>query len=375
MGSAVSWKWKLVGLLAVLFGLVFAGWVLIRPTATVVAALRGKALNAVPGSVTVLAERPLELKSEVGGRVVKMNVDISSKVSAKDVVIELDPTDLILQIEQLTSERDAAKRRVEIGSPTLYKLTNDKDALATSEQNFKNGTLTLSDLEKARRLVKQTEQQLETENLSASQSLVRIESDLKVARRNLERMTIRTPVDGIVTQLYTREGDLINPGQPLVKIITSTRIVEVKISEENFSGLKVGQKASVRFLSYGATLYPARVDKILPDADPQTQRYVLYLSVQMDPKLLVPGITGDARITIDERDNATVVPRRALFGRNIFVVQNGRVELRTVETGFVTADVAEIIKGVQEGDYVIVEELDRFKNGDRVSVTVLEKRD
>lgn len=375
MGSATSWKWKLVGFIAVLALTVWLVFWLIRPTAQVVAAVRGKALNAVPGSVTVLAERPLELKTEAAGSVVKMNIDISTKVAAKDIVIELDPTDLKLQIEQLESDRATAKRRMEIGSATIYELANAKDTLAVAETHFRNGNFTQADLEKAKRALAQVQQKIELEELTAKQLLDRLENDLKIARRNLDRMTIRTPVSGVVTQLYTREGDLISAGQPVAKIITSTRIVEVKISEENFSGLKVGQNATVRFLSYGAGMYKAKVEKILPDADPQTQRYVLYLTVEIDPKLLVPGITGDASIVVDSRDNAINIPRRALFGRSVFVVTDGRVELRTVEVGFATANQAEILKGVNEGENVIVEDLDRFKQGDRVSVSVYEKKD
>lgn len=375
MGASGSLKWRLLGFLVVLAVAVAAVWWFARPTATVAKVVRDKALNAVPGSVTVLAENPLELKSELAGRVTKMRIEISSKVAAKDVVIELDPTDLNLQIEQLLTDRDAAKKRIEIGSPSLYELTNAKEELAKAEAEFKTGNLTKAQLDIVTRKMKQVEQRLETENLEAAQRLARLENDLKVARRNLERMTIRTPVDGVVTQIYTREGDLINPGQPLAKIITSTRIVEAKISEENFSGLQVGQRAVVRFLSYGADQYEAKVEKILPDADPQTQRYVIYLTVEIDRKRLVPGITGEVSIVIGARENSLLVPRRALFGRNLFVVKDGRVELRNVEIGFSTLTRAEIVKGVAEGELVVVEETDRFKNGDRVAVQLAEKAD
>jgi RND family efflux transporter MFP subunit len=144
--------------------------------------------------------------------------------------------------------------------------------------------------------------------------------------------------------------------------------VEAKISEENFSGLKVGQAATVRFLSYGANQYNGRVEKILPAADPLTQRYMVHLSVEIDPKLLVPGITGEVNIVIGSRPNAVVIPRRALLGRSLFVVKEGRVELRTVQIGFSSLDVVEITSGLTEGEMVIVDELDSFRAGDRVSV-------
>src|SRR5690606_37334579 len=116
------------------------------------------------------------------------------------------------------------------------------------------------------------------------------------------------------------------------------------------------------------TLYPARVDKILPTADPDTQRYSVFLEVEIDPEILVPGITGDVSIVAGEHQNTLIIPRRALFGNNVFVVTNGRVELRQVQTGFTSLNHVAILDGLSEGELVVVDQLDTFRDGDRVRV-------
>ena len=98
---------------------------------------------------------------------------------------------------------------------------------------------------------------------------------------------------------------------------------------------------------------------------------MVHLSVEIDPKLLVPGITGEVNIVVDARDNAIIIPRRALFGRSVFVVNNGRVEMRTVEVGFTSLNSVEIIRGIEPGEAVVVEGLELFRAGDRVSVSVV----
>jgi len=55
-----------------------------------------------------------------------------------------------------------------------------------------------------------------------------------------------------------------------------------------------------------------------------------------------------------------------LFGTNVYVVQNGRIQLRKVEVGYVSLNVAEITSGLAPGDLVVVEELDKYRDGDRV---------
>jgi len=367
----MSFKLKLAGVVALIAVASWLGLQMMRPEAKVVAAKRERAINAVPGSITVLAERALQVKSDVGGRVLDSKLDLSAEVPAGGVLIELDKTDLNLQLEQLEHDRDATQRRIKIGSATQYELLNARDQLATFERQLKQGAMTAVDVEKQSRLVKQLEQKLELETVANEQALARIETDLKVVGRKRDLMTVRCPVEGVVSAIFVNPGDLIAVGEPVATIIADSRVVEAKISEENFSGLRVGQKATVRFLSYGVSQYTGRVEKILPAADPLTQRYMVHLSVEIDPKLLVPGITGEVNIIVDARDKAIVIPRRALLGRNVFVVKGGRVEVRTVEVGFTSLSAVEIVRGVEEGDRVIVEDLDRFRSGDRVSVVEL----
>jgi RND family efflux transporter MFP subunit len=188
-------------------------------------------------------------------------------------------------------------------------------------------------------------------------------------------MTIIAPFDGVISAVgAARPGDLIGPNWPLAKIISASRTVEAKISEENFADLRIGQRASVRFLPYGAALFEANIVKILPTSDPETQRYIVHLDVKIAPDQLVPGITGEVSIVVGERMAKANVPRRALFGNNLYVVKDGRVELRQVEVGFTSLTTVEVLNGVAEGDEVIIDEIDRFRNGDRVRARLAASR-
>ncbi|HUG09924.1 MAG TPA: efflux RND transporter periplasmic adaptor subunit [Opitutaceae bacterium] len=362
----------LIRLAVALAVVVAVSWIIIlmiRQEAVVVTATRDRAINAVPGSVTVLAERSLEVRAEVGGRVIKNHMEISAKVEEGGLLAEIDPTDLNLEIEQLLTDYDAAKKRVEIGSATTFELINAKEQLENAERIFKGGGMTAADLERARRAVQQIEQKIELEEVANQQTLSRLETELKVKERRREKMKVSSPVEGVISSVRTVLGDLIGDNTPIATIIADSRIIETKISEENFSGVRLGQKATVRFLGYNDKQYSAQVEKILPSADPLTQRYIVHLSVDVDTRLLVPGITGEANIVIDARDDAVIVPTRSVFGKNVFVVKDGRVELRTVVLGFTSMSVVEVLEGVQEGELVITENLDLFRDGDRVSVT------
>jgi hypothetical protein len=96
----------------------------------------------------------------------------------------------------------------------------------------------------------------------------------------------------------------------------------------------------------------------------------VHLEVTIEPEKLRPGINGEVSITIAEHPSPTLVPQRALLpGKTaLWVVKDGRVQLRKVEVGFDSLTAVEIVKGVAHGELVIVDQLDLFHDGDRVKV-------
>lgn len=334
-----------------------------RPVASVVAVGSGRAVNAVPGSVTVYAEYEMELKSEIGGRIIRSILDPGLEVRAGDFLAQIDTGDLDLEIERIENEFAAHKARLAVGSSIKLELQTGQEELQNYERLFKLGSTSENQVVQQQRRVRAIEQRLELENVANQERTDTFENTLKVKRRQREKMTIIAPFNGVVSLVHARLGDLIGGNAPIATLISTNRTVEAKISEENFAGLAVGQRASVRFLGYGDKLYEASIAKILPTADPATQRYVIYLDVNLPLDKLVPGLTGEVSIVVGQRDAGAIIPRRALRGNEVFVVSNGQVELRSVKVGYVALNVAEITEGLSAGESVIVEELDLFRPG------------
>lgn len=340
---------------------------MLRPTALVVAATRGTAVRAVPGTVEVKAEFANELKSEVGGRVVASQLDVGKRVFKADVLVQLDTGDLDLEIERISNEIVAAKRRVEVGSTLRAEVLNTRDTVAQQLRLVEAGTFPKADYDKAVRSLGQLEQRMELDEVNLRLALQNLENSLRSKEREREKMTIIAPADGVVTAVFARVGDLIGGNSPIATVMAVTRTVEAKLSEENFAAVRVGQRGSVRFLTYGADQYSAVVTKILPSADSATQRYTIFLDVTLpEGRTLVPGLTGEVSIVIDSRPNAVIIPRRALVGDYVYVVESGRLVLRNVQKGYESLNQVEILKGLQPDELVVVEQQDRFREGDRV---------
>jgi RND family efflux transporter MFP subunit len=361
-----SFGLKVVLLLVVLVGAGYVASGFLRPEARVAAAVSGKAVNAVPGSVTVMAEYIMELKSEADGRMLNSVLDPGLSVTLGSKLAQIDPSDLQLEIERIENDFTAAKARIAVGSATTLQLATAQDLLRNGERMFALGSMSETEIVGRRRAVDAIQQQLALEKVANDLQLATFENTLKVKRNQLARTTITAPFNGVVSAVTARPGDLVSARAPVATLISINRTVEGRISQENFAGIRLGQKATVRFLGRESDTYQATVEKILPTADAATQRYLIHLKVDCPAEVLMPGLTGEVSVIIGERQAQALIPRRALFGNNLFVVRDGRAVLTTVELGYVSLNMVEVTKGLAPGDQVIVEELDKFRDGARV---------
>ena len=370
--SAKSGKSSLALILGIVVVLIVAAVVavpyLLSPVVEVQSVIGGNAYNAKPGNVTVVSEYEMAIKSELPGRVLKKDfgVDPGKAVKEGDILVEIDPTDAQLEIAQMETDYAAAKKRVAIGSSTSLDLENAKADLENDQRLLKYGTIAESDVNRQARLVKATEQRLALEDVANVQLLQTFENSIAVKKREVSKMTIVAPFDGKVSDVFAHPGDLINGSAPIATLITTHKVVEGRISEEDIADIRDGQAASVTFLPYGAWIYSAKVVKIMPVADPTTQRHIIHLEVDIPAEKLIPGITGEVSIVVGTHEAKTVVPRRAIVGNFVFVVENGVVVKKQIEKGFVWLTGTDITSGLNPGDVVITEDLAKVHDGERV---------
>lgn len=362
---------KLVVALVLVAGVVAVVALNTRPSAKVAVVTKGRAVNSVPGTVVIRAEYEQPLVSEIGGRVIErdFNLDLGKQVKKGDILCRIETADVDIDIEHIESEQDAMKRKVEAGSLTELERQTAREALDQVERMFKLGGVSESDIAKQRRAYKAIEIRVENEKISNQAALDSYINSLKVKRRIASKMTIKAQFDGVVSAVFVHPGALIDGNTSLATLITINRVVEAKISQENFAGIKLGQSAIVRFLGHENEIYDATTVKILPTAEAETQRYIVHLDVNVKgrPDVLVPGLTGEVSIVVGERDAEALVPRRAVFGNSVLVVEDGRVTRRKIETGYVSLNIVEVVKGLKSGEVVIVDDIDKYREGDRVT--------
>lgn len=205
-------------------------------------------------------------------------------------------------------------------------------------------------------------------------------ASLELAKDQLEKSRLVSPVAGYVSRVKIEPGMLADPSSPVVEIATREDLhIEAEVGTEDANGVKVGNAVRV----YSATL-PGRalagiveavssVAEIKPDAAIRTRiiraRIILASDDLKSWSLLKPGMELDIEGTY-ETPNTMSVPNRALSvqdtGTFVYVLRDGVAIQTPVTTGLVTSDRTEVLTGVHVGDTVAASGLDELENGSRV---------
>jgi len=359
---------KIILPLLILGGLIWFFLKGLQPEATVAPVERGIALDAVPGSLTVNPAFSVTLTTEVSGRVEASALDLGVRVEKGDFLIKIDDTDLQLQKQSFEANFEAFRKRYQLRKAEEVALAQRKEDLADAERRFREGNLSQLEIERMRGDYQLLLEKQDAQRISDENQLRQMEIQFEEWERTIEKTTVLAPVSGIVTRIFAWPGELVGVRTSIAQLYSDELLIEAKINEENFAGIEIGHPARIRFLAFGDRIFPAEVEKVLPNADAETQQYTVYLKLLEGDEFLRSGLTGEVSIIKNRREDTLLVPRRALFGQFVFVVNNGNVELRRVRSGFLGLNQAEILEGVEEGDLVIADEIDRFRDGDTVTV-------
>ncbi|OIO60746.1 MAG: hypothetical protein COZ46_01865 [Verrucomicrobia bacterium CG_4_10_14_3_um_filter_43_23] len=357
----------IVTLLLVL-GIAYYAFNSATPTAKVAAAKMGSAVNAVPGNVKVLAAMEAVVKTQTAGDIQELLAPKNTgsiEVKSNDIVAKLDTSELDREIEHLQLRYEAALKRQEIGSPYEAEKRSLEQDMPRVETLFKHGQLPEAEFNKRKQDLERVTRVYENDDLNRTLEVELLKNELNRRLSQREKMIVRSPIDGLLTENYFLPGAHVYGGESLAKVISKDNMIEVSINEEDFPGISIGQTVSINFLGHGNKLVSGKVTSLLATANADTKRRSVFVQLN-SAEDLAPGMTGQASITKATHDNVVIVPRSALTGNFVYVINKGKVELRKIVPGFIGFDKVEIKEGLKSGEVVIVEDIFNFRNGQRV---------
>lgn len=364
----------LISLLALLV-LVALAWFLFsrmqRPTALVAEAYTGTAVNAVTGTVTVLAGLDVRVRTEQRGRLKELLVETGDVVEEGQIVAQQQSEDLLFRLEQQRIRLAAARARQQIAPPIQFEIEILKRRIEATELEVSLNQAPRSRLEVERLDLQRMQAHFERDLIDRQETVDLLDATVRQLEYELAQTTIRAPFAGEIVEIFAFPGDLLHANNDVVRLVSRDRSAEMILSEEDFYGVEPGQSVTMRLASLPHRPVSGTVSFLSPVADSDRKTRALF--VQLDEtaqRELTPGLTGEGYLVKSERPATVLIPRRALMFDRVAVVNDGVVELRRVQPGFVSLNLAEILSGLQPGDQVIVDNPTEFPSGTRIRARV-----
>ena len=260
------------------------------------------------------------------------------------------------------------------------KLAKARQNLANTKALFEVGAVLKVELEQTELGVKELEasyaSQIEQLTVQASDSSLKLNQlQLTQARAALDNAVITAPVDGIVSQINVTVGNMASNAQPALSLTNPESIYSsLSVAENLVNHLTKGSAVKVTVSSVSKDSFIGTIDHISPSSDPQTQLYPIKISLENSSGLIKPGMFAKVELTIEEKAGVLAIYSEAVILKNdktiVYVVEGDKAVAKEVVTGLDTGVDIEILKGLDQGDQVIIKGQTLVDEGHKVKVVV-----
>ncbi len=329
---------------------------------------RGPIISAVSTSGTLNAVITVQVGSQVSGQIKELLADFNSEVKAGLVIARIDPETFEAKVRQARAELDVARANVHIQRAGIERaqkelanaaaslnsakartekarvtLVNAKRNLERRRALFQSGSVSESQIDDAQTAHDQTLAQMNSDEADerASESMVATrEAALKTARAqvdyaieqvrqkeaalyqaevDLENTFIRSPVDGVVIERAVDIGQTVAATFQAPKLFVIAQDlrqmqVETDVDEADIGRVHVGQEAIFTVDAFAGREFHGQVLQVrkAPRVVQNVVTYTVLVSADNSDLRLLPGMTANIQIIVDERQNALKVPNAAL---------------------------------------------------------------
>ena len=333
----------------------------------------------------------IDVYAKESGYVKKLMVDYGTRVKAGEVMAILEIPELEAQLQEDRAEIKNALNEVTRAQHELeryqaqYKALHLQYTRLNSVFESQPGIVAQQEVDDA-----QGKDLAASSQVDAGQAaLEAAQSKLSVARAKMVRdqslfdySKITAPFPGVVTERYANLGTLVQAGTnsqaaPIVKLSEDDlfRLV-IPVPESYVRYIHVGDPVDVRVPSLNKT-FPGKVARFSVDVKESTRTMHTEVDVKNRDRVLMPGLYADADVSLEHRDDIPAIPLQSVNHEGskttVFVVgKNNEIEDRPITLGLQTANDAEVLAGLKEGEEVVVSDRSGVKPGDIVRPQIVQ---
>jgi membrane fusion protein, multidrug efflux system len=311
-----------------------------------------------------LGSEDVEIRARIEGYLVSMNFTEGSFVKKGQLLYRIDPQPLEAALAEASANLSTARARVDKTNNDVARLTPLAKQQAVSQQELDNAV---------------------SAQEAAQAQVAAYEAKLAKTKLDLAYTTITSPIDGLIGTTQKKVGSLVSGGETLLNTISQIDPILFRCAIAEAEYLRLARRGAVRDKSadkkFGVELtladgsvhpHKGRLDSVERAVDPTTGTLTGQFSFPNPERILRPSQYGRARIVTDVKQQAVLVPQRAVQEiqglYSVMVVKpDATVEQRMVKAGERIGNLLIIESGAKPGEMVIVEGIQKVRPGVQVS--------
>jgi RND family efflux transporter MFP subunit len=318
---------------------------------------RGDIASYIYTTGTIFPKQESMICPKTSGRIEKLYVDEADCVKKGQSLVELEQERLRIEIKEAMASLEEARSQLKNIEATLRRNQRLFEEGVVDSQRFDDIT-TERDLAKAR--VQRT-----------SATLERVQQDLKDS-------VIIAPFDGFIVEKMLNEGEMATtmpPSNIFHLVDTSSVKIECGITEEKKRSVSVGKEVAIELDAYPGEVFTGKITTVNPKVDINSRTFKIKIEIPNPDFRLEVGMFARIRIIERESKHTLLIPEVVIIEkeqtRRVFAVENGKAVEKSITTGIVSQPFVEVLEGLEEGDIVVTEGFYALKDGIKVTIKEL----
>lgn len=309
----------------------------------------GAGFEAFPGDVKARQESQLSFR--IGGKIITRHVDAGAVVKQGDVLAELDPDDLRLQVAAMNAQLGAAQANLDMarGERDRYKAMVDRKLVSQSVYD-----------------------QQEVAYKAAQAQVGQVRAQLDVTQNQADYAKLRAPANGVIATRQAEAGQVVAAGQPVFTLAADgEREIAISLPESEYPRFSTGQKVLVELWSQSGKRVEGTLRELSPSADPLTRTYAARVS--FDASAAGAQLGQSARVYAGNGNEAGLsVPLPAVTAEGgvpyVWVVDpaTSQVKKALVQLGPYGETRVPVLGGLAPQDWVVVAGAHLLREGQKV---------
>jgi len=358
------------------------------PSARVAAAMRGDIAHTLSLAGQFQPYQVVDVHPKVTGFMVKINVDIGDRVRKGQTLAVLEVPELSAQLKGTGFEVEQAKDDFLRAQHEIKRADAIHSALHADYQRLleaskaQPGLIAQQELDDAQSKDLSSESQVDAARAAAAaaqqhESVAHSDKDRVQAMQNYTNVV--APLDGVIVWRYADTGALIQSGTnsneqdiPIVRLSQSGLLrLRMPIPENDVQFVHVGDPMQVRVDAIGRS-FTGKIVRFTRDVNFETRTMETEIDVENQDLSISPGMYANAEMQLARVSNVTTIPVEALVLKGnqqtvLALDSTNRIHTRSVEVGLQGSKLAEIKRGLEPGDRVVLGGQENYAEGELVS--------